>query len=152
MRKDSHPATDTCAARDAEAATLVNSAASPVLGRWFREYGTFCAFDAAVGWLESLGYSVGRMQRGAPCGIMFGDFDIAKWRNLSALERAELDGAVEGNFRDGPVYVRFSRPAPVSSEPLTNAAPSGARAAQVVGEESRETPLLPSQPQENSRG
>ena len=68
----------------------------------------FAAVDAAEKWIRENGYSVGSMQRGAPRGILKGDFDIAKWRNLNTKERAELDGLMEGG-RGGPVTIRIWR-------------------------------------------
>lgn len=74
---------------------------------WFRDVGDFRASDAAERFLRERGYSVGPMQCGAPRGILKGDFGIGKWRNLNKQERAELDGVMEGDFRDGPVHVRL---------------------------------------------
>ena len=44
----------------------------------------------------------------APVGLLYGDWAIAKWRNLTPTERAQLDGRMEGEFRDGPVTIRIS--------------------------------------------
>lgn len=60
---------------------------------------TFPTDDDAERALEDAGFSLGRMQRDAPRGILFGDFDIQKWRNLSARDRAALDGHL---CRHGP--------------------------------------------------
>ncbi|EKN01089.1 hypothetical protein MXAZACID_02249 [Acidocella sp. MX-AZ02] len=43
-------------------------------------------------WCIYHGMSVGRLQRDEPRGILFGDFDIQKWRNLRPAERAALHG------------------------------------------------------------
>lgn len=47
--------------------------------------------DAA---LRECGFSVGRMQAHSPRGILFGDFDIQKWRNLDLADREALHGQV----------------------------------------------------------
>ena len=73
----------------------------------FTDEGTHRAFNAARIWLETRGFSVGRMQAHQPCGILFGDYDIQKWRNLNTAERTALDGVLTGNFRDGPVVARL---------------------------------------------
>lgn len=38
---------------------------------------------------------------------MRGDVLIAKWHNLSAKERAECDGVMTGDFRNGPVTINI---------------------------------------------
>ena len=73
----------------------------------FRHEGNFAAYRAAEAWLTERGYSIGHMQRGAPCGLLHGDYDIQKWRNLSNAERAALDGTLSGDFRNGPVTIRL---------------------------------------------
>ena len=77
----------------------------------FDQIGAFAANDAAEAWCREQRISVGRMQRGAPRGLLRGDYDIAKWRNLSTAERNALDGTMRGDFRNGPVIVRIA-PAP----------------------------------------
>ena len=74
--------------------------------------GDFSDFDAAMEHLESCGFSVGSMQRDDPIGIMFGDFCIAKWRNLSLKDRGELHGTITGDKRNGPVVVTLWATAP----------------------------------------
>ena len=71
----------------------------------FQQVGEFEACRAAEKWLAQNGYSVGRMQAGSPRGILKGDIDIMKWRNLSAEERAALHGRMTGNMRHGPVTI-----------------------------------------------
>lgn len=46
--------------------------------------------------LADHGFSFGRMQAYEPRGILFGDFDIQKWRNLSRGDREQLDGLLSG--------------------------------------------------------
>lgn len=70
---------------------------------------------SAERWLAENGYSVGHGQRGCPRGILIGDFDIQKWRNLSKRDIADLDGQMTGG-RGGPVEVRLWRNAPTSVE------------------------------------
>lgn len=73
----------------------------------FSAEGDFQAYHAACRWLDERGISHGRMQGGAPIGLLAGRFDIAKWRNLNAAERHQLDGTMTGDFRCGPVVVRI---------------------------------------------
>lgn len=73
----------------------------------FTESGTFAALYAAQDWLRQHGYSYGSQQRGSPTAIKKGDYIIGKWRNLSADDRAEMDGTMEGDFRDGPVTIKI---------------------------------------------
>jgi hypothetical protein len=74
--------------------------------------GDFVALESARSWLRSRGYSYGELQADAPTGIMHGDFDIAKWRNISTEDRAELDGVMNApgrTYRTGPVFVELRR-------------------------------------------
>lgn len=96
---------------------------SEPLAHIFHDLGDdFEACRAATDLLKAAGFSIGSMERGKPRGILFGDFAIAKWRNLSHVEVRQLHGLMEvppsGRFRTGPVYVT-----------LTNDAPPEARAA-----------------------
>lgn len=59
--------------------------------------------------LKAAGFSVGSRQRGAPSGILFGDYSIAKWRNMTVAEREACHGQIFGD--DLPVQVTFP-PAP----------------------------------------
>lgn len=52
------------------------------------------AESRAVRFLENAGFSVGRKQAHSPTGIMHGDFDIQKWRNLNTNDRDVLHGAM----------------------------------------------------------
>ena len=71
----------------------------------FNQSGDFRACDAAVQWCRDHGISVGSMQRGSPRGLLYGDYSIAKWRNLDSEEQADLDGVMTGDMRNGPVKV-----------------------------------------------
>jgi hypothetical protein len=72
----------------------------------FANTGDFAAMYAAEDWCKQNGYSVGSSQRGSPRGLLRGDWLIAKWRNLTAAERRQLDGQMTGDMRNGPVTVR----------------------------------------------
>lgn len=52
------------------------------------------AVIAAEAWCAERRISVGRMQAKNPRGLMFGDVDIQKWRNLSAADRNLLHGVM----------------------------------------------------------
>jgi hypothetical protein len=67
----------------------------------------FDALHKAQTWLRENGYSYGSLQRDGPVGILKGDFDIQKWRNLSARDKKELDGVLTGSKRSGPVTVEI---------------------------------------------
>jgi hypothetical protein len=75
---------------------------SPII---FDQPGDFVACRAAERWCAENGYSVGRMERGAPRGLLRGDYDIQKWRNLRKAERDALAGTMSGDMRNGPVVV-----------------------------------------------
>lgn len=68
----------------------------------------FTAWHDAQRWLTERGFSIGRMQAHEPTGILFGEYDIQKWRNLSRDQRAALDATASGDFRNGPVTVRLT--------------------------------------------
>lgn len=74
----------------------------------FTETGEWQALNAAAKWCADRGISVGRHQAHAPRGLLRGDFNIQKWRNLSLHNRGCLDGVMIGDFRNGPVTVRLS--------------------------------------------
>ncbi len=69
--------------------------------------GDFLALYAAEAWCAEQGVSVGRAQGPAPRGLLYGDFDIQKWRNLSPADIAALDGHMTGNLRHGPVHIEI---------------------------------------------
>jgi hypothetical protein len=75
----------------------------------FNQSGTFAALYAAQKWCRDNGISYGSLCRESPVGLMRGDVTIAKWRNLTAKERAECDGVMTGNFRDGPVCIEMKQ-------------------------------------------
>lgn len=78
----------------------------------FSDTGAFIAESRAVALLEDHGFSVGHMQAHAPRGILFGLYDIQKWRNLNSAERAALHGVMTGSMRNGPITVEILDSAP----------------------------------------
>lgn len=76
----------------------------------FDQQGTFAALYAAQDWLTMNGYSYSSTGAMGPVGILKGDYRIAKWHNLTRKERAELDGTLDGNFREGPLLLRLKEP------------------------------------------
>lgn len=82
----------------------------------FTETEDFKAINEAQRMLKDNGFSYGSMQRDEPIGIMYGDYDIAKWRNLSSVDRAQLHGTITGNKRNGPVVVEIFPSSPKQLE------------------------------------
>ena len=67
---------------------------------------TFTAMYAAEKWCAAEGISVGHScGPGYPRGLLYGDFEIAKFRNLTAKERAALHGKMTGDMRAGPITI-----------------------------------------------
>jgi hypothetical protein len=66
----------------------------------------FQAYNSVEATLKKAGFSVGSMQREAPIGIVFGDADISKWRNLGE-DVKQLDGVIvcSPSPRNGSVAV-----------------------------------------------
>lgn len=73
----------------------------------FDHQGDFAAMYAAELWCAKNGISSGSCQQGAPRGLLYGNIQIAKWRNLNAKERAALDGQMKGDMRNGPVTIEM---------------------------------------------
>lgn len=74
----------------------------------FTQKGTFKALCAAESWCRENGISVGQSSATGPTGLLFGKYDwIAKWRNLTPQERADLHGTMDGDFREGPVLINL---------------------------------------------
>lgn len=73
----------------------------------FSEVGDFAALYAAQAWCRNAGYSYGSTDITGRVALMRGDVLIAKWHNLSAKERAECDGVMTGDFRNGPVTINI---------------------------------------------
>ncbi|MBA8861776.1 hypothetical protein FHW19_003503 [Ochrobactrum anthropi] len=74
--------------------------------------GDFAAVRRAERLLHDRGFSVGHMQRGSSRGILFGDYDIQKWRNLNEAERAALHGVMDGD-RSSYVQIEIWDAAPI---------------------------------------
>ena len=75
----------------------------------FQRAGDFESWYECQRWLKERGYSVGSTCFGSPVGVLRGDYIIAKWRNLNEKERAELDGTVTGDFRNGPLTLSLKQ-------------------------------------------
>lgn len=74
----------------------------------FNQKGTWQAKEAAEAWCRERGISVGQSSADGPSGLLFGEWDwIAKWRNMTPQERADLHGTMDGDFREGPVIVNL---------------------------------------------
>lgn len=76
----------------------------------FTGEGAFSAMRAATDWLRSMGFSVGRMQARSPQGILFGEFDIQKWRNLNPAQRAVLHGQMIAGRTAASVHFSHNLP------------------------------------------
>lgn len=73
----------------------------------------FSAHNDAWVFLDARGFTIGPSSVGDPCGVMYGrEWQIAKWRNLTAQEKAQLHGAICGDRRKGPVTVAIYFHAP----------------------------------------
>lgn len=75
----------------------------------FKGEAPFEALHACSQWLEERGYSRGSTCALYPTGVLFGDWDIAKWKNLTKKEIAALDGHITGDTRDGPVTLHLKK-------------------------------------------
>jgi len=71
----------------------------------FKSSETFGASRLAEKWCDDQGISYGSSQADGPQGLLFGDYQIAKWRNLTAKERKQLHGMMDGDGRTGPITV-----------------------------------------------
>ncbi|KAB2781244.1 hypothetical protein [Brucella anthropi] len=76
--------------------------------------GDFAAVRRAEQLLEEHGFSVGHMQRGSSRGILFGEYDIQKWRNLNEAERAALHGVMDGD-RSSHAQIEIWDAAPIEA-------------------------------------
>lgn len=78
-----------------------------------REGVDFSAVNDAEAFLTQRGFSFGPGCIGCPQGVMYGrDWHIAKWRNLTGDEQAQLHGTITGDRRKGPVRVAIFWSAP----------------------------------------
>ena len=75
----------------------------------FDQQGDFAALHAAEKWLADNGYSYSPTCAMHPVAILKGDYQIAKWRNLTPKEIKALDGDMNGDFRTGPLVVHLKQ-------------------------------------------
>lgn len=64
----------------------------------------------AVDWASGQGFGVGAKQRAAPRGLVRGAEYVAKWRNLTQVERYRLHGQIifpSGDARRGSAVVEI---------------------------------------------
>jgi len=73
----------------------------------FDRKGTFNAYHDACKWLDDNGYSYGPTCAMKPVAIYKGDFNVAKWKNLSQKDINEIDGKMMGEMREGPVHIHI---------------------------------------------
>lgn len=81
-----------------------------MIKKTFDSEGAFVALNAAHDWCYEHGVSCGSMCGPLPIGLLYGEVDIAKWRNLTAKERKALDGTLTGDMRNGPVVLEIKEP------------------------------------------
>lgn len=89
--------------------------ATEIFRHTFVESGEFEATHLAESVLKAAGFSYGRMQAREPRGLLFGDYDIQKWRNLRPADRAGLHGELRGSPRNGPVTIALFTSCPASA-------------------------------------
>jgi hypothetical protein len=77
----------------------------------------FANETAAETFLSKRGFSVGRKQGPERRGILLGDFDIQKWRNLRPADKASLHGVLQrtGFERDSTAAVTIFGAAPLEA-------------------------------------
>ncbi len=68
----------------------------------------------AEAYLAERGFSVGRMQSDQPRGVMFGKWDVRKWRDLSRADRGQLHGVMSG-IESGAAIVSIYSQAPAEA-------------------------------------
>jgi hypothetical protein len=71
----------------------------------FKRQGTFNALNDAQRWCKEHGISYGSTCARGPQCLLFGDWNIAKWHNLTDDERSQCIGTISGDTRNGPVTV-----------------------------------------------
>lgn len=69
--------------------------------------GNFGAVFAVEKRVKDLGMTYGSMQRDDPIACYSGAEYVSKWRGLSLTERLQMDAAIVGDKRNGPVWVLF---------------------------------------------
>ncbi|MES2671577.1 MAG: hypothetical protein V4673_14330 [Pseudomonadota bacterium] len=73
----------------------------------------FSAEREAEGYLSQHGFSIAPSCAASPRGILYGDWQIAKWRNLTRTEILQLHGTLTGSGRTGPLHLKIFEHAPV---------------------------------------
>ena len=81
----------------------------------FNASGDFEATRAAEAFLRGRGFSFGPTQGGERRAIMFGDVQVAKWRNLRVEDIEANHGVITGPPRHGPITVTIYKTAPVEA-------------------------------------
>ena len=81
-----------------------------------REQIKFPSEEIAQQAVKDAGFCIGELARDEPRGLMFEYDYIAKWRNLTRAEKAELHGAYHRHGRGGPVTITIQKHCP--PEPL----------------------------------
>ncbi len=71
----------------------------------FQSPDTFGALYAAEAWCKENGFSFGSTDVTGYVALKRGEWAIAKWKNLTAKERAQCDGIMSGDWRNGPITV-----------------------------------------------
>lgn len=87
----------------------------------FTQQGTFQALNAARAWCRENGVSYGSSCAMRPTGLLFGEYAISKWRNLSKQERDDLHGTMSGEFREGPVVIELKDSAVITHMTIAKA-------------------------------
>jgi hypothetical protein len=90
------------------------------------EGGDFKALHDMLAWCAARGFSVGHLQAHEPTGILFGVFDIQKWRNLSGRDRSFLHAIANGDYRNGPITIRLMPYVPITVVEAFTKAPDDA--------------------------
>ena len=79
----------------------------------FNAEGDFEAYRDAERFAHENGYSIGSMCSPLPTALIKGDYNVAKWKNLTPAQRFVVDGMItsEGyRFREGPVKITIFKP------------------------------------------
>ena len=80
-----------------------------MIEKTFEAETTFQALWDAEAWCAENGISYGSLCGQDPVGLLWGDFSIAKWKNLTGKERHQVHGRMTSpNFRTGPVTIRIA--------------------------------------------
>lgn len=86
--------------------------------------GDFAATRLAEQFLRERGFSFGPTQGPDPRAVMFGDYLVAKWRNLTRADKAANHGVMLGRPRTGPITVIVYSTAPAAAVAAMKAAPT----------------------------